>query len=142
MYMQKILVNPLYRYYFLTSPRIIIPHVKDYHFPAGLVFPKVEELDALYWTKDGIYNNLDTYRFPNLKKINFDGNYSGPIVRYLSRFEQVVIPQRMNEMYFCKENLKRMDSSKFDEMYHGLNLTYYNLQFEALLEEEKSNNLL
>lgn len=132
----KIFLNPLYRYYFKTSPRIIVPHIGDCHFPAGLVFPQVEELDALYWSKDGIYNNLDSYRFPKLKTLYFDGTYSGPIVRYLSKINNVVIPERMNDMYFCKENLTKMDSSTFDEMYHGLNLTYYHLQFKAFLEQE------
>lgn len=135
-----IFLNPKFAHYFETSSRIILAHVGDAHFPAGVTFPNARELDILYWSRNGIYENLDTYRFPNVKRIFYDGKYTGSIVRCLgSKFEKVVIPDRMDDTHFVKEKLEKMDSNDFDAMYHGLNLTYHHLQFQALL---RSRSLL
>ena len=54
-----------------TAREILIPRVGDQFLPKRVKFPNARITTVVEWDKNGVYNNLDKDRFPNVQQINF-----------------------------------------------------------------------
>lgn len=61
----------------MHSKTLVLPHIGDYVFPKNMVFPTAKTLVVYFWNKNGVYYNLNSQHFPNVKHLYFISSSTG-----------------------------------------------------------------